>query len=190
MKKLLCVVAGICLVCFVAGSAIAGQPSAKFAATWSTPTEPQVVSVAVVSDTERDAIIIDLNEGYTLAKIKVPQDKEVMVGLSAEVGLVTDTSIKGKEGGTAKAIAVGKANVTIFAIPEPFNWEGIRKAEELGLGGGYSSGHKGKKEITSYFWIGIKDILDNDYKKYVKKENVLSTPSCGLWRKDKNLESP
>ncbi len=71
-----------------------------------------------------------------------------------------------------------------------YSEEGVRKAEELGLGGGYSSRHKGKKEITSYFWIGIKDILDNDYKKYVKKENVLSTPSCGLWRKDKNLESP
>ncbi len=127
MKKVLCVVAGICLVSFVAGSAIAGQPSAKFAATWST--DPGVASVAYISDTTIDAIDLDWNMGYTLAKIKVPQDKELLVGLSAEVGLVTDTSIKGKEGGTAKALAGGKANVTIFAIPEPFNWEGIRKAE-------------------------------------------------------------
>ena len=127
MKKLLCVVAGICLVCFVAGSALAGQPSAKFAATWST--EPGVASVAYVPDTVEDAIDLDWNMGYTLAKIKVPQDKELLVGLSAEIGLVTDTSIKGKEGGTAKAIAGGKANVTMFAIPEPFNWAGIRKAE-------------------------------------------------------------
>ena len=126
MKKLLCVVAGICLVCFVGGSALAGQPSAKFAATWST--EPGVASVAYVSGAV-DAIDLDWNMGYTLAKIKVPQDKELLVGLSAEIGLVTDTSIKGKEGGTAKAIAGGKANVTIFAIPEPFNWAGIRKAE-------------------------------------------------------------
>ena len=127
MKKLLCAIAAICLVSFVAGSALAGQPSAKFAATWST--EPGVASVAIVPDTTVDAIDLDWNMGYTLAKIKVPQDKELLVGLSAEVGLVTDTSIKGKEGGTAKALAGGKANVTIFAIPEPFNWEGIRKAE-------------------------------------------------------------
>ena len=129
MKKLLCVIAAICLVSFVAGSALAGQPSAKFAATWST--EPGVASVAYVPDTAEDAIDLDWNMGYTLAKIKVPQDKELLVGLSAEIGLLTDTSIRGKEGGTAKAIAGGKANVTIFAIPEPFNgnWEGIRKAE-------------------------------------------------------------
>ena len=129
MKKLLCVIAAICLVSFVAGSALAGQPSAKFAATWST--EPGVASMAYVPYTTEDAIDLDWNMGYTLAKIKVPQDKELLVGLSAEIGLVTDTSIRGKEGGTAKAIAGGKANVTIFAIPEPFNnnWAGIRKAK-------------------------------------------------------------
>ncbi len=127
MKKSVSVIACICLLLFVAGSAMAGQASAKFAATWST--EPGVASVAYIPDTSTDAIDLDWNMGYTLAKIKVPQDKELLVGLSAEIGLVTDTSIKGKQGGTAKAIAGGKANVTIFAIPEPFNWEGIRKAE-------------------------------------------------------------
>lgn len=113
MKKLLCVVAGICLVCFVAGSAIAGQPSAKFAATWSTV--PALASVAVIPDTE--TISVGPRTGYTLATIKVPQDKELLVGVSAEIVLVTDTSVKGKEGGAAKAIAGAEAYVTVIAVP-------------------------------------------------------------------------
>ena len=71
-----------------------------------------------------------------------------------------------------------------------YSEEGVRKAEELGLGGGLTSQYNGKKEITSYFWISIKGNLDNDYKKYVKNEDVLSDPPCGLWRNDKNLEPP
>jgi hypothetical protein len=126
-KKFFFVLAGICLLFFVTGLAVAGPPSAKFAATWST--KPGVASVAYVPWTTTDAIDLDRNMGYTLTKIKVPQDKELLVGLSAEVGLVTDTSVKGKEGGAAKAIAGGKANVTIFAIPEPFYPEGVRKAK-------------------------------------------------------------
>ena len=115
MKKLLCVVAGICLVCFVGGSALAGQPSAKFAATWSTV--PALESVAVIENATADDVVLDSSTGYTLATIKVPQDKELLVGVSAEIGLVTDTSVKGKEGGAAKAIAGAKAYVTVFAIP-------------------------------------------------------------------------
>jgi hypothetical protein len=53
-----------------------------------------------------------------LATIKVPQDKELLIGVSAEIGLVTDTSVKGKNGGAAKAIADGEAFVTVFAVPQ------------------------------------------------------------------------
>ena len=115
MKKLFCAIAGICLVSFVAGSAIAGPPSAKFAATWSTV--PALESVAVIENATEDEVVVDSNTGYTLATIKVPQDKELLVGVSAEIGLVTDTSVKGKDGGTAKAIAGAKAFVTVFAVP-------------------------------------------------------------------------
>lgn len=56
--------------------------------------------------------------GHTLATIKVPEQKELLVGLSAEIGLLTDTSLRGKDGGTAKAIADAEAYVTIFAVPK------------------------------------------------------------------------
>jgi hypothetical protein len=57
------------------------------------------------------------NSGYTLATIKVPQGKELLIGVSAEIGLVTNTSVKGKNGGAAKAVAGGEAYVTVIAVP-------------------------------------------------------------------------
>ena len=93
----------------------AGEPSAKFAATWTT--EPGLESVVVITDATVDTVMVDSNTGYTLATIKVPQDKELLIGVSAEIGLVTDTSVKGKNGGTATSIAGGAAYVTVFAVP-------------------------------------------------------------------------
>jgi hypothetical protein len=115
MKKLMCVLTGICLASFVAGLAMAGPPSAKFAATWSTT--PALASVAVITDAVVDTVVVDSHTGYTLATIKVPQDKELLVGVSAEIGLVTFGAVKGKNGGTARAIADAEAYVTVYAVP-------------------------------------------------------------------------
>lgn len=60
----------------------------------------------------------DSNSGYTLATIKVPQDKELLIGVSAEIGLFTGTAVKGKNGGTATALADGEAYVTVYAVPQ------------------------------------------------------------------------
>lgn len=90
-------------------------PSAKFAATWTK--SPALASVAVIKDATGDAVMTEEKMGYTMATIKVPQDKELLVGVSSEIGLVTDTSIKGKNGGTAKSIADAAAYVTIYAVP-------------------------------------------------------------------------
>lgn len=98
-----------------ASNAFAG-PSAKFAATYHHG-GMNVVSMAVIEDSAVDAIAFDRNTGYTLATIKVPQDKELLVGLSAEVGLTTDTSIKGQQGGAARALAGAGAGVVVFACP-------------------------------------------------------------------------
>ncbi|ANQ19152.1 hypothetical protein [Vibrio natriegens] len=97
-------------------SALAG-PSAKFAATWDTDS-PKYVSVAVIENaTEDTPVILDRNKGFLLTTMKVPQDKELLVGVSAEIGIVTDTSIKGKDGGAARAIAGGVAKVLVTATP-------------------------------------------------------------------------
>lgn len=115
-KKFVFALAGICLLFFATGPAMAGPPSAKFAATWTT--EPGLKSAVVITDADADKVMVDPNSGYTLATIKVPQGKELLIGVSAEIGLVTDTSVKGKNGGAARAVAGGEAYVTVFAVPQ------------------------------------------------------------------------
>jgi hypothetical protein len=101
---------------FFAASAFAG-PSAKFAATYGND-GPYLVSMAVIDDADVDTgPIFDRKIGFTFATIKVPQDKELLVGVSAEIGLTTDTSIKGKDGGMARAIAGAGAGTLVFACP-------------------------------------------------------------------------
>lgn len=91
-------------------------PSAKFAATWTDT--PALASVAVIEDATADGVQVDSHSGYTLATIKVPQDKELMVGVSAEVGLLTYGSVKGNKGGGATSIADSEAYVTVMAEPK------------------------------------------------------------------------
>ena len=114
-KKFVFALAGVCLLFFVTAPAMAGPPSAKFAATWTT--EPGLASVVRIIDATQDRVKVKRNTGYTLATIKVPQDKELLIGVSAEIGLVTDTSVKGKDGGAARSIADAEAYVTVFACP-------------------------------------------------------------------------
>ena len=112
MKRFLIIFALASMV--FAGSVNAG-PSAKFAAVYGND-GPYVVSVAVIEDATEDSVDSASNSGYTFARIKVPQQKELLIGLSAEIGLTTNTSIKGKNGGTARAIADAGAYVEICAL--------------------------------------------------------------------------
>ena len=99
-----------------AANAMAG-PSAKFAATYGND-GPYLVSAVFIDDAVVDTgPVFDMSVGFTFATIKVPQQKELLVGLSAEIGITTDTSIKGKNGGAAKSIAGGRAGVIVWACP-------------------------------------------------------------------------
>ena len=97
-----------------AANAMAG-PSAKFAATYGND-GPFLVSAVFIEDADVDTgPVFDINAGYTIATIKVPQQKELLLGLSAEIGITTDTSIRGRNGGAARSIAEGRAHVLVFA---------------------------------------------------------------------------
>ena len=86
--KFYSVVLSTALATIISTSVFAG-PSAKFAATWTDT--PALASVVVIKDATMDTTVVDSKMGYTLARIKVPQDKELIVGVSAEIGLVTET---------------------------------------------------------------------------------------------------
>lgn len=63
-------------------SVLAADPSTKFAATYTDT--PALASVAVITDATVDSVVVDSKQGYTLATIKVPQGKELLMGVSAE----------------------------------------------------------------------------------------------------------
>jgi hypothetical protein len=112
---------GIILAACVPCMAMAA-PSAKFAATY---TNEPMLSVSAVVTCDLPDVDSDIgncqasanDNGHTLATIKVPQDKELLVGVSAEIGLTTFGAVKGKNGGSATAIADAEAAVSIHACP-------------------------------------------------------------------------
>ena len=57
-KKFVFALAGICLLFFVTGPAMAGPPSAKFAATWTI--KPGLESAVVITDDEADKVMVTL----------------------------------------------------------------------------------------------------------------------------------
>lgn len=114
MKKLGLAIAALALAGFVSGNAQA--QSSKFAATYDT----DVVLVEIAVDgaggaTSDMAVIAEMD----LAKMHVPQSKEVLIGVSGVVNLVTFTQAKGKNGGgKATAIAEGIVELTVRYAPE------------------------------------------------------------------------
>ncbi|WP_105253408.1 hypothetical protein [Pseudoalteromonas sp. T1lg75] len=94
----------------------AGNASAKFAAAWND--EPIKLESIASTTPPADGEELPPHErhGYLLTTIKVPQDKELLVGVSAEIGLVTDTTVKGKDGAAAKAVAGASVEVELVAV--------------------------------------------------------------------------
>jgi hypothetical protein len=95
-------------------------PSAKFAATYTE--KPSLSVSAFVTCDSTDGAVVTCHDnasdsGHTLALIKVPQDKELLVGVSAEIGLMTFTAVKGKNGGSGTSVADAEAAVYIHACP-------------------------------------------------------------------------
>ena len=104
--------------------------SAKFAAVYSE--DPMVTNGDWSSFSTCEAILDDSNAttgdtcedgadgsnvatGTTVAKIKVPNQKELLVGVSAQVGLFTETEVRGKKGSTSTAIAFAEGSVGLMA---------------------------------------------------------------------------
>lgn len=94
--------------------------SAKFTAVYNDSAEV-VRSDACSSTVENfcDQLGIGSNDSdevaSTIATIRVPQAKELLVGLSAQVGLWTSTVVKGKRGSYSRALAFAEGGVDLYA---------------------------------------------------------------------------
>lgn len=108
-------IAAVAAIGFVATPVYA--QSAKFAAVWTDG--GTVVESTACDSTEAefcgDLPTSDQDLGITFANIKVPQSKELLVGVSAQVGLFTSTEVKGKRGSVSYAMAGAGAGVMPYA---------------------------------------------------------------------------
>lgn len=102
--------------------------SAKFAAVYEDRDSYIIVKSDACASTE-EAYCEDLGiniDGdsdevvWGAATIRVPQKKELLVGLSAQVALYTFTEAKGKKGTRSTAIATAEGGVTMYACPDPY----------------------------------------------------------------------
>lgn len=117
MKRLL---ASIVLIsALFAGSAIA--QSAKFAAVYNDTIDPTFVLSEACATTDGSnycgatGAADDNSVLSEFAAIKVPQAKELLVGLSAQVALGTYTEVRGKKGSYSIATAFAEGGVTLYA---------------------------------------------------------------------------
>lgn len=115
MKRLL--ICAAALATAFAGSAMA--QSAKFTAVYTDGGEV-VGSKACDATAGYDTFCDEIENtgadfGYTLANIRVPNAKELLIGLSAQVELFTETRVKGKKGSSSTAIAMAEGGVSIMA---------------------------------------------------------------------------
>jgi hypothetical protein len=105
-------------------SVTAMAQSAKFTAAYSDDIDSDFVrsdACASTADmcTEMGLSANDSNEvANKIATIKMPQSKELMIGLSAQVALFTSTQVKGKRGTYSRAAAAAEGGVTLYACNE------------------------------------------------------------------------
>jgi hypothetical protein len=109
------------LIAAVAAVGVVATPvfaqSAKFAAVWTDDLKVVQSRDCATTDAEfcDDVEILGDDMGITLANIKVPNSKELLVGISAQVELFTQTIVKGKRGSYSKATALAEGGVDLMA---------------------------------------------------------------------------
>ncbi len=115
MQKSACALTATALGVLMATGAYGA--SSKFAATYDT--DPAMVEVNVTGDPATPNSDSMVGAEADLATIHVANWKELLVGVSSQVNLITLTQAKGKnEGGTATAIAEGSVRTGVLVVPE------------------------------------------------------------------------
>ena len=99
MKRFGSVVAGTALIGLMVTSAWA-IPSTKFTARYS--------KMVIMTDNETD----DTSKIH-MATVKVPNKKELLIGVSIQTSIETETTVKGKKGSGGSATASGKIAVMV-----------------------------------------------------------------------------
>ncbi len=123
MRKFTLAIAALALAGFVSGTAQA--QSAKFAATWADD-----LLMITINSTVGNCVFAGAFDGGStggggteaspcigakteIAEIHVAQQKDLLIGVSGQIGIITITQAKGKKGSDATATASGEIAMTV-----------------------------------------------------------------------------
>lgn len=105
MKSVTKIAVAMAIILAIGAYAPAAAQSAKFAAVWND--EP---------------VIAEVDPGFAstveIAEIHIPQQKELLIGVSAQIGIITITDAKGNNDTDAVALASGEATVTVLLVDQ------------------------------------------------------------------------
>lgn len=110
MNKHCTSILAILFVALAAAPALA--QSAKFAAAYDT--DPVIVDTGIVNDEQGNRVV---GAEADIATIHVAQQKDLLIGVSAQIGIYTMTLAKSRTGVASTAIAEGEVGVTVRLAP-------------------------------------------------------------------------
>ena len=115
MKKLVSALGAFCMASLMAGSVMAaGTPSAKFAAHVNDPGQGLYLLESGTSDTKNQNPDANDDEARILASfLKTANKKDLLIGVSLQSSIYTDTTVKGKNGSFEEAGATGAIEVRV-----------------------------------------------------------------------------
>ncbi len=117
MRKLGLAVVALALATFVSGPAYAG-PSAKFAADWAADTVTLAEITVGEGEGTNSSTDAQIRAAELMATIKVPQGKELLIGVSGVANLITFTKVKGKnKAGEITAVAEATMDLEVRFAP-------------------------------------------------------------------------
>lgn len=116
MRKLGLAIVALALTGFVSGNAQA--QSAKFAADWSANTVTLVEITVGEAEGTNSSTDVQIRAAELMATIKVPQGKELLIGVSGVANLITFTKVKGKnKAGEITAVAEATMDLEVRFAP-------------------------------------------------------------------------
>lgn len=121
MKKLVSALGVFCMASLMAGSVMAaGTASAKFAAHVNDPGQGLYLLTSGMSDTKNQNPDANDDEAKILSSLlKTANKKDLLIGVSLQSSIYTDTTVKGKNGSFEEAGATGAIEVQVVVDGHP-----------------------------------------------------------------------
>ena len=123
VNKIVALTSAAMIMTFTGAMSASAGPAAQFSATVNKIQVNLACSGTACTDNQIDEVV---------STIKVPNRKELLIGVSAQVGITTQTTVKGKLGGGGAATSTGGVKVGVELCPRA-NFNAATKACSAGV---------------------------------------------------------